>query len=120
MLDHVALNVRDLAAAKAFYLQALEPLGYTVFMEESEFVGLQSGGIPDFWLSERGDPSAPVHVAFRADRPTVDAFHAAAIAAGGKDNGPPGLRPEFHEHYYAAFVFDPEGNNIEAVCHEPS
>ena len=77
MLDHVALNVRDLAAAKAFYLRALESLGYTVFMEEGEHVGLQSAGIPDFWLSERGEPSAPVHVAFRANRPTVDAFHSA-------------------------------------------
>jgi catechol 2,3-dioxygenase-like lactoylglutathione lyase family enzyme len=122
MLDHVALNVRDLSAAKAFYLTALEPLGYSVFLEEGGFLGLNSPeGEPDFWLGERGEPSAPTHVAFRApDRATVDAFHAAALAAGGTDNGAPGVRPDFHESYYAAFVLDPEGNNIEAVCQQPA
>jgi catechol 2,3-dioxygenase-like lactoylglutathione lyase family enzyme len=120
MLDHVALNVRDVAAAKAFYLKALAPLGYEVFRELGHNVGLESGGNPDFWLCQRDEPSAPVHVAFRTDRATVDAFHAAALAAGGGDNGPPGTRPDYHQHHYAAFVLDPEGNNIEAVCHEPA
>ena len=120
MLDHVALNVRDVAAAKAFYLKALEPLGYEVFLDLGHDVGLQSGGNPDFWLCQRGESSAPVHVAFRCDHASVEAFHAAAIAAGGADNGPPGIRADYHEHYYAAYVLDPEGNNIEAVCHEPA
>ncbi len=119
MLDHVAINVRDIDVAKAFYLNALEPLGYAVFSELDGHVGLQAGGHPDFWLHQRGEPSGPLHVAFRTDRPAVDAFHAAGIAAGGRDNGPPGLRTHYHEHYYGAFVLDPDGNNIEAVCHQP-
>lgn len=122
MLDHAALNVRDGAAAKAFYEHALAPLGYTVGMEVDEFVGFRSPeGELDFWLGARGEPSAPTHLAFRApDRQTVDAYHEAALAAGGKDHGPPGVREEYHEHYYAAYVLDPEGNNIEAVCQQPA
>ena len=121
MLDHVAINVRDLAAAKAFYERALEPLGYSVGMEVGEHVGFRSAeGELDFWLSERGEPS-PAHVGFRAPgRAAVDAYHEAALAAGGTDNGPPGVREEYHENYYAAYVLDPEGNNIEAVCQEPA
>jgi len=119
MLDHVAIYVRDIDAAKAFYLKALEPLGYEVFSEIDGHVGLQAGGHPDFWLHQRAEASGPIHIAFRTDRMAVDAFHAAGIAAGGRDNGPPGLRPHYHEHYYGAFVLDPDGNNIEAVCHQP-
>jgi catechol 2,3-dioxygenase-like lactoylglutathione lyase family enzyme len=121
MIDHVILNVRDGAAAKAFYERALAPFGYTIGMQWQENVGFRSPeGRLDFWTAQRGEPSAPVHVAFHAaDRATVDAFHAAALAAGGTDNGAPGLRPDYHEHYYGAFVLDPEGNNIEAVCHDP-
>lgn len=121
MLDHAALNVRDGAASRAFYERALEPLGYTVGMEVEEHVGFRSAeGELDFWLSERGEPSAPMHLAFRApDRKTVDAYHASAVAAGGVDNGAPGVRTDFHENYYAAYVLDPEGNNIEAVCQKP-
>jgi catechol 2,3-dioxygenase-like lactoylglutathione lyase family enzyme len=121
MIDHVGLNVSDLAAAKAFYAETLEPLGYRVWAEwEEESVGFaadESG--PDFWIYRRGDePSAPTHVSFRArDRETVDAFHAAGLAAGGSDNGTPGVRPHYHEQYYGAFVLDHDGNNIEAVCH---
>jgi catechol 2,3-dioxygenase-like lactoylglutathione lyase family enzyme len=121
MIDHVGLNVSDLAAAKAFYAETLEPLGYRVWAEwEEESVGFaadESG--PDFWIYRRGDePSAPTHVSFRArDRETVDAFHAAGLAAGGSDNGAPGVRPHYHEQYYGAFVLDHDGNNIEAVCH---
>jgi catechol 2,3-dioxygenase-like lactoylglutathione lyase family enzyme len=123
MIDHVGLNVSDLAAAKAFYAETLEPLGYRVWAEwEDESVGFaadESG--PDFWIHTRGDePSAPTHVSFRArDRETVDAFHQAGIAAGGSDNGAPGVRPHYHEQYYGAFVLDSDGNNIEAVCHSP-
>lgn len=121
MIDHVGLNVSDLAAAKAFYAETLEPLGYRVWAEwEEESVGFaadESG--PDFWIYRRGEePSAPTHVSFRArDRETVDAFHAAGLAAGGSDNGTPGVRPHYHEQYYGAFVLDHDGNNIEAVCH---
>jgi catechol 2,3-dioxygenase-like lactoylglutathione lyase family enzyme len=122
MIDHVALNVRDFQATRAFYLETLGALGYGVFSEEGEAIGLQSPeGYPDFWLLARGEPSAPTHVAFRAaGRGAVDAFHAAGLAAGGTDNGAPGIREEYHEHYYACFVLDPEGNNIEAVCQEPA
>jgi catechol 2,3-dioxygenase-like lactoylglutathione lyase family enzyme len=122
VIEHVGLNVRDLAAAKAFYAEALEPLGYRIFAEWEEHVGFQSGERgPDFWISAREDPSAGTHVCFRApDRETVEAFHAAALAAGGRDNGPPGLRPHYHESYYGAYALDLDGNNIEAVCHSAS
>jgi len=121
MLDHVTANVDDFDAAKTFYAEALAPLGYSLQME---FGGVAAGfgtgaGIPDFWIGTR-EERGPTHVAFSApDRATVDAFYAAATAAGGKDNGAPGLRPELHENYYAAFVHDSSGNNIEAVCHLP-
>jgi catechol 2,3-dioxygenase-like lactoylglutathione lyase family enzyme len=119
MIDHVTLRVRDLAAAKAFYTAALAPLGYQVGMEFPDGAGLGAGGKLDFWLVQ--DPEArPQHLAFSApDRSAVDAFHAAALAAGGRDNGPPGLRLEYHPHYYGAFVFDPSGHNLEAVHHHP-
>jgi catechol 2,3-dioxygenase-like lactoylglutathione lyase family enzyme len=122
MIDHVALNIRDLGQAKAFYERALSPLGYTVGMELEHDVAFRSPeGELDFWLCRRGEPSAPTHVGFHAaDRPTVDAFHAAAIAAGGADNGAPGVRSDYHENYYAAFVLDPEGSNIDAVCQQPA
>lgn len=121
MLDHVAIDVRNLATEKVFYERALEPLGYRVGMEVGEHAGFRSAeGELDFWLSERGEP-APTHVAFRAtDRGAVDAYHRAALAAGGTDNGTPGIREEFHENYYAAYVLDPEGNNIEVVCQTAS
>ncbi len=119
MIDHLGFAVKDLAASKVFYVGALAPLGYGVIMEFPGVVGLGANGKPDFWLSQ-GEPTRGLHVAFAsADRKTVDAFHAAAIAAGGKDNGKPGLRPHYHPNYYGAFVFDPDGHNIEAVCHAP-
>jgi catechol 2,3-dioxygenase-like lactoylglutathione lyase family enzyme len=121
MIDHVTANVDDLDAAKTFYAAALAPLGYSVQMEfEGAAAGFGTGeGIPDFWISNREGRGA-THVAFAAkDRATVDAFHSAALGAGGSDNGTPGLRPELHETYYAAFVHDASGNNIEAVCHLP-
>lgn len=119
MIDHIGLEVSDVAKSKAFYVQALAPLGYGVILEFGTVVGLGAGGKPDFWITQ-GDATKQLHVAFASpDRATVNAFHAAALAAGGKDNGAPGLRPHYHPNYYGAFVFDPDGNNIEAVCHTP-
>ena len=105
--------------AKAFYAETLEPLGYCVWAEWEEHVGFAADEDgPDFWIWRRDEPSAPTHVSFRArDREAVDAFHAAGMSAGGSDNGTPGVRPHYHEQYYGAFVLDPDGNNIEAVCH---
>jgi len=119
MLDHVGLNVSDYGAARTFYLQALAPLGITAVMEfPGEALGLGDGQKPYLWIYERGAPSTSTHVALVApDTEIVDAFHAAALAAGGTDNGAPGLRPHYHPSYYGAFVLDPDGNNIEAVCH---
>lgn len=118
MLDHIALNVRDFDASKRFYEAALKPLGCEVIMEFPGVCGFGSEGKPYFWIFQRDEPSAPTHVAFASpDRATVDAFYEAATAAGGADNGPPGLRPQYHPTYYGAFVHDPDGNNIEAVCH---
>jgi catechol 2,3-dioxygenase-like lactoylglutathione lyase family enzyme len=120
LIDHVTLNVVDLEPSKAFYQQALRPLGYELMMEYLDGCGFGAEGKPDFFLAQRGEPSAPVHVAFIGqDRKMVDAFHEAALAAGGSDNGPPGVRRVYHEYYYGAYVLDPEGNNIEAVTHKP-
>ncbi|HET9554942.1 MAG TPA: VOC family protein [Anaeromyxobacteraceae bacterium] len=120
MLDHITLRVRDVAAAKSFYAAALKPLGYAVVMEFPDGAGLGVEGKPDFWLAADAGAS-PQHVAFAAlDRRAVDAFHAAALKAGGTDNGAPGLRPDYHPNYYAAFVLDPSGHNMEAVCHAPA
>ena len=121
MLDHLVLNVSDIAAARAFYHPVLAALGMRAIMEHPEGVGFGGDdGKPVFWLGRRDPVSHGVHVAFAcADHATVDAFHAAALAAGGTDNGAPGPRPMYHEHYYGAFVLDPDGNNVEAVCHLP-
>ena len=118
MIDHVSVRTADLARSRAFYEAALAPLGYEIVFEFEGAVGLGAGGFPDFWIGT-DEPSRNVHVAFRCDRAAVDAFHAAALAAGGIDNGAPGPRPHYHENYYGAFVLDPDGNNIEAVCHKP-
>lgn len=117
MIDHISLVVRDYAVSKRFYEAALVPLGYRALMEFGEVCGLGEEGKPDFWIG-KGEVGRPVHIAFSArDRATVDAFYQAAIAAGGKDNGAPGVRAQYHPNYYGAFVLDPDGNNIEAVCH---
>lgn len=129
MIDHIGFPVSDYAQSKAFYTKALAPLGYELVMEvgahqtesEAPAAGFGAGGKPDFWIGGEGKLEKPVHVALLAkDRATVDAFHRAAIAAGGKDNGAPGLRPHYHPNYYGAFVLDPDGHNIEAVCHAPA
>jgi catechol 2,3-dioxygenase-like lactoylglutathione lyase family enzyme len=120
MLDHVTVNVSDPESAKEFYREALAPLGYSVQAEFPGAAGFGTGeGIPDFWIGSHEERGAS-HVAFHApNRPTVDRFYEAAMAAGGKDNGAPGLRPHYHETYYAAYVHDADGNNVEAVCHKP-
>jgi len=121
MIDHTGVSVRDVLASKRFYAAALAPLGYSVLMEFGSAAGFGVPPKPDFWIGE-GAPNVPrVHVAFRASsRAEVDAFHRAALAAGGRDNGAPGLRPHYHAGYYGAFVLDPDGHNIEAVCHAPA
>jgi catechol 2,3-dioxygenase-like lactoylglutathione lyase family enzyme len=137
MIDHLGIPVSDIARATEFYLKALRPLGYGIVMQvsaeetghgpavgfgppgpESDF----QSGKPSFWIGEEPTPGGShVHVAFLApSRASVDAFYEAALAAGAKDNGPPGLRPQYHANYYGAFVFDLDGNNIEAVCHAPA
>ena len=120
VLDHVGVPVSDFEQSKRFYARALSPLGYELIMEPSaSAAGFGCSGKPDFWIAQ-GEPGQAFHIAFAADdRATVGAFHEAAIAAGGRDNGRPGLRPEYHPSYYGAFVLDPDGNNIEAVCHRP-
>jgi catechol 2,3-dioxygenase-like lactoylglutathione lyase family enzyme len=120
LIDHINLPVSDIERSKRFFREALSPLGYELLMEHPiSGAGFGQAGKPDFWIKQ-GMISSAVHVAFAStDRVAVDAFHDAAIAAGGRDNGPPGLRLEYHSTYYGAFVLDPDGNNIEAVCHRP-
>lgn len=120
MFDHVGLGVSNLPASKAFFLQALAPLGVSVSMEGPYGVGFGRDQKPSLWLYSTTDKPAPLHLAFAADdHKQVDQFYRAALAAGGKDNGPPGLRPHYHANYYAAFVIGPDGHNVEAVCHKP-
>jgi catechol 2,3-dioxygenase-like lactoylglutathione lyase family enzyme len=118
MIDHSGVTVSDVARSKAFYAAALSPLGYSMLMEFEQFAGFGVAPKPDFWIGQ-GEPNVPpIHMAFRADsRTQVDGFYRAAMAAGGRDNGAPGLRPQYHPDYYGAFVLDPDGHNIEAVCH---
>jgi catechol 2,3-dioxygenase-like lactoylglutathione lyase family enzyme len=124
IIDHVGLQVSDYGRALRFYEQALAPLGITLVMqvkgEETGYEGAGFGrnGKPSFWLEQGGRTAPHMHVAFVADnRAAVEAFYDAALAAGGADNGPPGLRPHYHPNYYGAFVLGPDGHNIEAVCH---
>ena len=122
MFDHVGLNVRDYVASRAFYERALAPLGYSVLMafDEWKAAGFGTDEKPEFWISQREPFGTGSHVAFACDdRATVDAFHDAALAAGGSDNGAPGLREQYHAAYYGAFIIDLDGNNVEAVCHLP-
>ena len=123
MFDHVKFGVSDYEASKAFFLEALEPLGIAVVSEGTPTYGVELStpqGKVSLCLCQTGEKPAHLHLAFvAANRRQVDAFHRAALAAGGKDNGPPGLRPHYHANYYAAFVIGPDGHNIEVVCHEP-
>ena len=122
MFDHIGLNVRDYGASRAFYERALAPLGFRIVMEMEEWKAVAFGQNekPSFWIVQREPFGTGTHVALTCDsRDSVDAFHGAALAAAGTDNGPPGLREHYHPNYYGAFVFDPDGNNIEAVCHAP-
>jgi catechol 2,3-dioxygenase-like lactoylglutathione lyase family enzyme len=120
MIDHTGVAVSNFGKSKAFYAAALASLGYVVLMEFEQFAGFGVAPKPDFWIGEGTPNVPPIHVAFRADsRAQVDAFYQAAIAAGGRDNGAPGLREHYHPNYYGAFVLDPDGHNIEAVCHAP-
>jgi len=127
MIDHTGLAVSDLSRAKSFYAAALQPLGIALLMEvtaeqtgDGAHAGFGVAGKPFFWIGDHGVPSSGVHIAFTAEnRAQVDAFYRAALKAGGRDNGGPGLRPHYHANYYGAFVLDPDGNNIEAVCHGP-
>jgi len=128
MLDHIGFSVSDIDRSKQFYSAALAPLSIAAVMEvtaeqtgKDAHVGFGIHGKPFFWISTGAKPSASVHVAFAAaTRDRVDAFYAAALAAGGRDNGPPGIRAHYHPNYYGAFVVDPDGNNIEAVSHVPA
>ena len=128
MLDHITIHVSDFARSRAFYQSALAALGYVPRKTFETDMGFGAGDPADadnpggeFWIHE-GTPCTPrVHVGFRArSRDEVDAFHRAALAAGGRDNGPPGLRPHYHPNYYGAFILDPDGYNVEAVCHRPA
>jgi catechol 2,3-dioxygenase-like lactoylglutathione lyase family enzyme len=126
MIDHTGVFVSNFQASKQFYAKALAPIGYALLMEVSsaqtgrnDAAGFGVPPKPDFWIGS-GSPKNSLHVAFRvSSRALVDAFHKAAISAGGRDNGAPGLRPHYHPNYYGAFVLDPDGHNIEAVCHDP-
>ena len=119
MLDHIGLNVSDIKKSKEFYMQALKPLGYEIFMEWEKWVGFAVNGKPDFWIQDGPKTSPIIHIAFRAEnRALVNEFYRAALAAGGKDNGAPGIRELYHPNYYGAYVLGPDGHNIEVVCHE--
>ncbi|HTC26747.1 VOC family protein [Dyella sp.] len=128
MIDHTGLSASDFDKSKAFYTKALSAIGYALLMEfpasvtgNTDVAGFGEPPKPDFWIYKGVANNPPVHVAFRvSSRAIVDAFYKAAMAAGGRDNGAPGVRPHYHEHYYGAFVLDPDGNNIEAVCHSPA
>ena len=120
MFDHVVFGASDYAASKAFFLKALEPIGMTVVSEGPLGIELSADGKSSLCLFQTAEKPAHLHLAFvAANRQQVEAFHRAALAAGGKDNGAPGLRPNYSGKYYAAFVIGPDGHNIEVVCHEP-
>ncbi|MBL8386077.1 MAG: VOC family protein [Burkholderiales bacterium] len=121
MFDHIGIRTANLERAVAFYRATLASLGHVVGSTGADYAGIGPAGAPCLWLHAAGRATGGVHVAFRAaDRAAVDAMHAAGLAAGGRDNGAPGLRPDYGANYYAAFLIDPDGNNIEAVCLAPA
>jgi catechol 2,3-dioxygenase-like lactoylglutathione lyase family enzyme len=118
ILDHIGFNVNDFSVSKSFYLQALEPLGIRIVNEGEGWAMIGKEGKGQFWFGAFGSNPGGIHIAFVAEnRERVHEFYEAALAAGGKDNGAPGLRPQYHPNYYAAFIIDPNGHNLEAVCH---
>ncbi len=118
VFDHIGFNVSDVGQTKAFLLEALRPLGLSITKEGDGWAMIGRPGEGQFWFGSFGPPPGPIHVAFAAtSREQVRAFHRAALAAGGRDNGAPGLRPHYHADYYGAFVIGPDGHNYEAVCH---
>ncbi|MBD2249458.1 VOC family protein [Nostoc sp. FACHB-888] len=127
MIDHIGVVVSDFERSKSFYAAALEPVGLSLIAEYStsttgstDIAGFGQPPEAEFWLSLGNPGSVRVHIAFRVhNHAAVEGFYNAALAAGGRDNGAPGLRPQYHPNYYAAFVLDPDGHNIEAVCHQP-
>jgi len=120
MFDHMGFGVSDIDESRKFFLQALGPLGVGLAMEGPNSVGLGRQGKPSMWLYATSAVTPPLHIAIAANtRADVDAFYQAAMAAGAKDNGAPGLRPHYHPNYYAAFVLGPDGHSVEAVCHQP-
>ncbi len=127
MIDHTGINVNNFEKSKEFYTETLNPLGYQLIKELDtsgtgliSLAGFGTQGAPDFWISHAEANTPRIHLAFRAEtREMVQAFYAAALEAGGKDNGAPGLRTHYHPHYFSAYVLDPDGHNIEAVCHAP-
>jgi catechol 2,3-dioxygenase-like lactoylglutathione lyase family enzyme len=120
IIDHIGMTVSDYDRSKEFFCHALAPLGIELVMEVEGWAGLGKGGKPELWFGVGGLKQSPMHIAFIADtRDQVRAFHAAALAAGGSDNGPPGIREIYHPNYFGAFVLGPDGHNVEAVCHRP-
>jgi catechol 2,3-dioxygenase-like lactoylglutathione lyase family enzyme len=128
MIDHVGFAVSDLKKSMAFYARALDSLGISLLYELTAeqtgggaHAGFGSGDKAFFWIGDHGRPGGSAHIAFAAQtRAQVESFYHAALKAGGKDNGPPGVRAHYHPNYYGAFVLDPDGNNVEAVCHAPA
>jgi catechol 2,3-dioxygenase-like lactoylglutathione lyase family enzyme len=120
IIDHLGIVISDYARSKDFYAKCLAPLGVELIVEIEGWAGFGRGDKAELWFGPDGDAHKPMHIAFvAADRASVDRFYQAGIAAGGKDNGAPGLRSMYHPHYYGAFLIDPDGHNIEAVCHRP-
>ena len=120
IIDHIGVAVSDYDRSKEFFCRALAPLGIELVMEVEGWAGLGKGGKPEFWFGAGGQKQGPMHIAFIAEtRDQVRAFHEAALAAGGTDNGPPGIREIYHPNYFGAFVLGPDGHNVEAVCHRP-
>jgi len=120
IIDHIGFSVSNLELSKEFYSKTLAPLGIVKLKEFEGWAGFGKNGKPELWFGKGELPQLPMHIAFIADsRKKVDEFYVAALAAGGKDNGAPGIREIYHPDYYGAFVIDPDGHNIEAVCHNP-